>query len=193
MNHQNVIKVRDRGVTIDLILTDEAFIDVNGVTVWGRRHAASNVTQKWELQKRPIHEKTGKGTKTYEEAEKYVAEFEAKFDKSFLDKHWSTAIGHMRFMNVVYKADYYKLLPSDKPLEAIVESTKRFLVSGVCEQNDGNVSAIRSMFSAYMNNCDRFYQQNNNTNIQKTVVKKQDKQTSDEKWLNRAQELHKDK
>lgn len=179
----NIVKIRDRGVTIDLVLSSECYIDVNGTTVFGKSPNNVSLTPKFQLTKRAAHEDTSKGSKAYLEAEEFVKTFESRFDTEFLQRFWNVVMEKMRFMNVVYRADYLKMLPPDKPTEAMMQSTKKFLISGFPEQNQENVGSVRNMFMAYMQNCDRFYQKD-----QKPVVMQPTKNT--ERWSNRAKEVN---
>lgn len=185
---QNVLKLHDRGVDIELILTDESYIHVNGVLVFGRPPVNTNllVEQKMKLIKREPYEKTGVGTKAHDEAKKYVTEFESKFDKEFLTKSWNVVMDNLRFRNIVFQADYYKMLPQDKPVGAIVQSTKKFLLGGICEENQENISAIRNMFAAYIVNCDKYYSTDDAPKA-KTIITKV-KPTTD--WTSRAKEVN---
>lgn len=188
---QNVLKIYDRGVQIDLVLTDEAYIQVNGTLIYGSPRSGTILAPSApvKLIKRQPYEKTGVGTKAHQEAEKYVAEFESKFDKEFLTRYWNVVMDNLHFRNVVFRADYYKMLPQDKPVGAIMQSTKKFLMGGHCEQNQENIPSIRNMFNAYMNNCDKFYSADG-TPQTKTIITKQ-KPTID--WSSRAQEVNETK
>lgn len=177
----NVVKIRDRGVTIDLVLSSECYIDVNGTTVFGKSPNNHSLTPKLQLIKRPIHQNTGKGSKAYLEAEQYLKTFESKFDSDFIQRFWNVAMDKMRFMNIVYRADYCKMLPAEKPVDAIIQSVKKFLISGFIEENQENVTSIRNMFMAYMQNCDKFYQQKD-----KSVTEQKP-----DRWSARAKEVNK--
>lgn len=178
---QNVVKLRDRGIVIDLILSSDCYIEVNGIGVFGKTPNNRPLTHK--LVKRETHESVGKGSKAYLDAEEYVTKFESKFDSDFLEKFWNPVMKHMHFMNTVFMADYLKTLPN-KPVGAVVQSTKKFLRSGFAEENGQNTPAIRNMFSAYMENCDKFYKE-------ETHITTLTKKTEPKSWLERAKEVNK--
>lgn len=182
---QHILKIRDRGIQIDLVVSSEAYVDCDGTTIFGKSPNNASLTPKWQLTKRPPHVSTAKGSKAYQESEKIVTDFESKFPADFKEKYWNRVMDHMHFMNLTYRADYLATLPTDKPIDRMIESTKKFLVDGSCEQNEENVSAIRNLFRAYMENCDRFAKLE-----PKKLVKKEE---SPDKWLNRAKSLHTEK
>lgn len=186
---QNILKIEDRGVSIELVLTNEAVVQVNGSLVFGQPKQGTMLdAPRMQLIKRESHEKTGIGTKAYQDAQKYLTEFESKFDKEFLTRFWNVVMDNLHFRNIVYRADYCKMLPQDKPVDAIAQSTKKFLMSGFCEQHQENISAIRNMFSAYITNCDRYYSAETATQT-KTIIAKQKPKLTATDWASRAKEV----